>query len=243
MKIKKCIICGEAFKTYPSTSKAKFCSAYCFNIWQMDRPKKNCKIHKNCLVCGKEFYVCKSWSKKKYCSKKCSGVAHRTKTKVICLVCKKEFYVEVNELLSGKKYCSWGCYTKSKVGKKLTMEHKNKISCGLKERYANGYLSPLKGRYGKEASRWDGGLSFEIYPQEFDNDLKEQIRQRDNYTCQLCGIIQKKLNRKLDVHHIDYIKKNCSRNNLISLCSPCNFKVNTNKNYWIGYFKGIILTV
>jgi len=78
------------------------------------------------------------------------------------------------------------------------------------------------------------------YSLEFNTELKEQIRQRDSYTCKKCGIKQKNYYRKLDIHHIDYNKENCNEYNLISLCSKCNNKVNHNRDYWFAYFTYII---
>ena len=68
-----------------------------------------------------------------------------------------------------------------------------------------------------------------------------KIRIRDNFTCQLCG--NKKENnrgRNLTIHHIDYDKQNCNKNNLISLCMSCHGKTNGNRDYWYAYFTYII---
>ncbi len=87
---------------------------------------------------------------------------------------------------------------------------------------------------------WRGGLNKLGYSYIFNNQLKEFIRKRDNYICQNCGKSQKQelkdLNRKLDVHHIDYNKNNCKKNNLIALCHKCNIKANYNRDYWYAYF-------
>jgi hypothetical protein len=92
------------------------------------------------------------------------------------------------------------------------------------------------GLKGELSSGWKGGLSFIKYPQSFNSNLKNNICKRDNYTCQLCGVPEYKLTRKIDIHHIDYNKKNCSEVNLISLCRKCNSKVNGNREYWQKYF-------
>ena len=86
---------------------------------------------------------------------------------------------------------------------------------------------------------WKDGISFEPYTTDWTEDLKESIRKRDDYVCQICGIHQDELkgfNRKLDVHHIDYNKKNLNPKNLISLCRSCHMKTNHNREYWIKYF-------
>ena len=82
-------------------------------------------------------------------------------------------------------------------------------------------------------------LEFRIpYPYEFNNQLKEQIRQRDNYECQLCFINQEEMNERLIVHHIDFNKQNSSEENLISLCRSCHGKINcANKLMWIRFFQ------
>jgi len=87
--------------------------------------------------------------------------------------------------------------------------------------------------------RWLGGKSFEDYGFNWTKTLKKSIRQRDNYICQECGIHQNNLIgrlKRLDVHHIDYNKKNCSPNNLISLCRQCHAKTGINRDYWKQLF-------
>ena len=69
---------------------------------------------------------------------------------------------------------------------------------------------------------WQGGKSFEPYGIDFNDALKEKIRKRDNYTCQLCGVKQEELGYKLHVHHIDHNKTNNTPSNLISLCLSCH---------------------
>lgn len=97
---------------------------------------------------------------------------------------------------------------------------------------------------GEKNNNWQGGISFEPYTIDWEETLRESIRQRDNYICQLCGTHQEELEefiKKLDCHHIDYNKKNCSLNNLITLCRSCHMKTNTNRNYWINYFNSLLL--
>ncbi len=84
---------------------------------------------------------------------------------------------------------------------------------------------------------WQGGKSFEPYGLEFNKELKEKIRQRDNYTCQECGKDKSELKFTLSVHHIDYDKKNNCEQNLISLCRSCHTKTNYSRDMWTDYYK------
>ena len=92
---------------------------------------------------------------------------------------------------------------------------------------------------------WKGGLSRLPYSIRWNNELKEKIRDRDNCECQICNKTQKEnleeTNHKLNVHHIDYNKQNCSEGNLISLCSSCHMKTHYNRENWKMYFKNLIL--
>lgn len=92
-----------------------------------------------------------------------------------------------------------------------------------------------KGQYsGSKHPMWKGGISSEPYPFNFNKELKELIRKRDNYQCQLCGMPECENIKKLDIHHIDYDKKNLNPKNLISLCRNCHMKTNYNREYWEG---------
>lgn len=72
----------------------------------------------------------------------------------------------------------------------------------------------------------------------FYEDFKNYILERDNYECQnpLCW---KKENQKLHRHHIDYDKRNCVPDNLITLCNSCNVRANYNRDIWEGIFSNI----
>ena len=92
---------------------------------------------------------------------------------------------------------------------------------------------------GKNNPNFITGISKTGYPYKF-KYIKEQIRKRDNYTCQKCNTNQKNYYRKLDVHHINYDKQNCKNNNLITLCNKCNILANYNRDYSYAYFRYII---
>jgi len=88
--------------------------------------------------------------------------------------------------------------------------------------------------FGKNNPNYVNGKSKEPYTLEFSKQLKESIRKRDNFTCQLCN------QKGKTIHHIDYNKENCKEDNLITLCQKCNSIVNGNRNYWYAYFRYIM---
>lgn len=85
---------------------------------------------------------------------------------------------------------------------------------------------------GNKNPNWRGGIQFEPYSPEFDDKLKKQIKERDK-CCRYCYTTIKRLN----IHHIDYNKKNSIHSNLISLCVSCHMKTNFNRKYWTNYFQ------
>lgn len=90
---------------------------------------------------------------------------------------------------------------------------------------------------GKKNHLWKGGISNLPYSFDFDKELKELIRRRDNHTCQLCSKIKESNGNELSVHHVDYDKQNCNPENLITLCRGCNSRVNFGRKIWTKFFK------
>jgi len=94
---------------------------------------------------------------------------------------------------------------------------------------------------GKRNPHYIHGLGDYPYTSEFNDELKLQIRERDNFQCQCCGIkennhFRAKQKTNLTVHHINYNKKDCKPLNLITLCNKCNLKANTDVDYWFAYY-------
>jgi hypothetical protein len=114
------------------------------------------------------------------------------------------------------------------IGRKLSDNHKEKISIAMK-RIRVGRGNPMYGINPKEHWNWQGGKSYEPYSSDWTKTLRVAIRERDKYTCIICNKYGNL------VHHIDYNKKNCELNNLITLCNKCHTKTNYNRNYWRLY--------
>lgn len=134
-------------------------------------------------------------------------------------------------------------FHKSMLGRKMSKESSEKKRQALKGRK----LSTInkiriglanKGRqfteeHKKKLSLAKGGYGGK-YTSEWTNELKTKIRERDKYICQICN------SSGNQVHHINYDKKDCNIDNLITLCLRCHMKTNYNRPYWSNILNQVI---
>jgi len=113
-----------------------------------------------------------------------------------------------------------------KCGKEIDYRSKRCHTCADIYLHKIGILNS-KGKNNPMFNDWS---SREPYSSEWSEELKEFIRKRDNYTCQLCH------KRGKTVHHIDYNKQNCKETNLIITCLSCNARANFNRDYWTIFY-------
>jgi len=86
---------------------------------------------------------------------------------------------------------------------------------------------------------WKGGISFEPYCEIWkDKEYKSDIKTRDDNRClnPYCYLKDK----ILSIHHVDYDKKNCHPNNLITLCRSCNSKANTDREWHKQWYQTVL---
>ena len=225
MKTLRCLQCDKEFKTFLSeikVGKGKFCSRECFNMSRITSVKKEC------LVCQKEFLIYKSTFEKrgaKYCSQQCYLLTRERSYLKKCLTCQKEFKTKPYRIKNGGgKYCSRICFFNNNIpwnkGKKLSP-----MPVKIREKISQSLSGPGS-RY------WQGGIT----------DLNHQIRghflykewkiscfERDNYTCQICG----QYNGKLQVDHIqswaEYVELRFNINNCRTLCMDCHYLITFGK--------------
>lgn len=132
----------------------------------------------------------------------------------------------------------------SRYGKHMSTKSKLKMSKTKKRLFREGKVKhPFpKGCKRPEFSlekhwNWKGGLSFEPYSPEFNETIREIVRNYWGRICLLCGEPENKI--KLDIHHKDYNKKHSQLTNLIPLHHRCHQFTNSNREFWIEYFKDV----
>jgi len=109
------------------------------------------------------------------------------------------------------------------MGRIFTEEHKKRLS----ENWAD--------KFGSNNPNWEGGKSFEIYAQGFNDSLRKRIRKRDGDICQFCGSDGN--GAKVQAHHIDYDRQSIDELNLICLCRKCNNRANYDRPKWQFLFE------
>ncbi len=195
------------------------------------------KLLRKCTCCNKSIGVYPSYIKElgNFCSRKCASIVHGSR---------------ISKLSRGKNNPNY------KDGKCIKENFPNCITCGKKLSSFNckhcmkcfhvfclsGKKRPLhsKRMKGELNPSYIHGLSFSKYSLDFNDQLKESIRKRDNYECKNCGMTEEEhiiINGSvLSIHHIDYEKNNNVEENLISLCKQCHARTNFNRQHWKNVF-------
>jgi len=149
-----------------------------------------------------------------------------------CLQCNKEIELKIRRDLWRKKFCSRKCSGKyndclrdiwknSEISERMkkNMRKPHKITERLK------LAQRERGLKRRKPWRWyvENGSRIRFHQSQDWKDKAKEIYRRDNFTCQKCGV----KNRKLHCHHILGVKegkKLFDNNNLITLCEECHSK-------------------
>jgi predicted DNA-binding protein YlxM (UPF0122 family) len=115
------------------------------------------------------------------------------------------------------------------IGRKHSAETKRKRSAYLAANPDAIYRGPCHVLYTNGHGRHFPYLG------EFGEKLKTDIKNRDEYTCQLCGAVEGE--KKHHVHHIDYKIENNAPANLITLCPRHNVQANYGRDKWQFFFE------
>lgn len=132
---------------------------------------------------------------------------------------------KISNAMSGKKRVARSAETRAKI----SAIHKGKI-VSEKTRLL---LSDMHS--GDKCIWWQGGISFEPYCPQFNENLKIRVRAFFGNRCVLCGKSQSDCDRALSVHHVEYNKNACCDGKPVhfaALCHNCHSKTNTNRDRW-----------
>jgi DNA-directed RNA polymerase subunit RPC12/RpoP len=198
------------------------------------------KLRKNCVDCGTHLGIISAYTNVKRChscntkylftigklNQSGENHSHYKKGLPKCMDCGKQLYNYY--ALRCHSCCQKGELHPNLIGENNGMfGKKHTINTKIK-------MSLIKGGTGTpyENEKYDKGV--------FNENLKESIRQRDDFKCQNCGMTEEEhlivIGRVLDVHHIDYNKENCNEDNLITACNSCNSRANVNRSYWKEFY-------
>lgn len=212
----------------------------------------------HCLYCNKlktnnKNYEC--------CSTICRDLLKRKKVmnKLFCDRCGREFF-RMNCKLKEKNYCSKKCSGPENhpKGIKCSIEHKKKMSIIAKEK---GFGLWMKGKKGNKGTfkkgqfskdkhpMWKGGitpLNQSIRHSEDYIIWRKCVFERDNYTCQECGLKFIKGKTRKVLLHADHIKMfslypelRFTVSNGRTLCKDCHKEITRVqlKKMWKNQFK------
>jgi 5-methylcytosine-specific restriction endonuclease McrA len=225
-----CQACGKSFQSLNGSRNhpAKYCSRACWSIGHVPWNKGTAKQF-ICKTCNKKFHsedstavycsrecVCKDPEHRKTLSEAHIGQASWNKGTTpwfVCETCGKRFQ-RSRGLKDMPKYCSQKCVIRTTV-------------------YRVGQKRPEI--TGKNNHSWKGGIT--SVNDKIRNSLeykiwRKSVFDRDNYTCQECGI----RGSYLHAHHIKSFSKHPELrfeiSNGITLCKPCHEK--TDSYLWKG---------
>jgi len=219
-----------------------------------------------CKQCGEEFNVTNTLKNTaKFCSLKCFGLwrsnnfsgtnapQYKNRITITCKYCKNEFEVKPYEKY--REFCSKQCVGKAQIGKNNPNYKKRAIlickECGKEFKvkpHLKNYQLFCSHKCSEQYNIGENHYSYLYsksteYCDKFNYKCKESNRDKFYRKCFLCGKLETK--RKLDVHHVDYDKKqgcNDKKWLLVPLCQSCHGKTSGNQKNR-DYYQNLILNL
>lgn len=151
----------------------------------------------------------------------------------------KEFRANASLRISGKGNPMYG--------KPVSSDTREKLSNALKgNQHLLGHIHSKESRKkmsdvrkGENHPNWRGGTTKDPYCPIFQNkDFRAIVLERDKNECQnpdCWGV-----DARICLHHIDYDKKECRLDNLITLCHSCNMRANYDREWNMLNYQEII---
>lgn len=247
-----CIQCGVDFK------RAKRTGTYCSLACQ--KAAAPAKVIGTCPQCNKEFIFRQSWPRKYCsltCSALSYSIDRADKVNVVCAQCAKPMQrIRSRLAMYQHHFCSRNCKSQYQIehrkgipnikNRKPKPEMRKRViqtckKCGKITEVKESHAANGGGRYcsldcarmsrsGSNSHFWRGGNeTHRDYGSNWDSQ-RRNVRKRDNYTCQRCGVSEADLGHQLSVHHIkpfrlfgiERYKEANTVTNLVCYCPPCH---------------------
>lgn len=209
----KCDNCGVEIDRFSRNGYFRATKKYC-NKCSKSRVEKAERVKRSvkCKECGNIFSTISNYSNIAYCSDDCRrNFAIRTRTKsskkynIKCKICGLIFESE----FATTKYCSDNCRNK------VIYNKKNNITKNNYEYIIKYKVTDLINKCKESSNK----ISKIYYTFGFTSNVMEEVKDRDNWECQICG-----KRTSLEIHHIVKVKYggDSNTNNLITLCTSCH---------------------
>ena len=178
---------------------------------------------KQCPACGKVFIA---RSNQIYCCPKCSDqmratIYKDTEYNLVCRVCGKSFTRKYKNTITCSKECLKLHYKETRKSKGInkTTDYET-----IKTLIMPKVLSLINQRKDASIQSVLNNRCIDYRNTDFSSVLRDLVLERDNYTCQICGM---KLN--LQVHHIlpRRLGGEHAEENLVTLCCSCHRHIDT----------------
>lgn len=219
-KLVNCNYCNNELKRYQTKTNTHFCNNICKGNWQIKQRED--------LGFTKDWLISQYIDMRKGADRIAREIGRDPKRVWEWL---KNYGIPVRPRGTDYGQCFKKGYRGS-VGRKLTDAHKEILR---QARLKDGHVPYLKdGKHwlhhpGMKSPNWKGGISPErqsVYSSLQWKDAVKIVWERDNHTCQICGIHQNEsMDKKFHIHHIVsfHIKElQCEVSNLTLLCPKCH---------------------
>ena len=241
---RKCIerVCERCNKPFMAPiaavnrGKGRFCSNSC--------TRGEPRMIVQCQECGELFKIASGHFKRgkgKYCSVACQYAAAKSHTQTTCITCGKSFMVQPCKLKMGLgKYCSKECSERAHI------EYRLCLNCGICFKAQKSRLEIDKDKCCSKACSYQyqhggdikngkyipKGNPNKAIRQSFEySEWRENIFERDSYTCQNCG----QHGGRLEAHHLfgfaRWPELRFDLDNGITLCEKCHAKLGSSSSY------------
>ena len=235
--MKTCDRCNKPL----SGRQHKYCSLEC------QRRNRNTSKAFPCLHCGTIVYrqksiIARNKSGEWFCSGDCKNTYRRNRSMITCPICDTEIYIKPHRHNRSKHpvTCSMECklallqWGKSLVYCDFCGEEIHRKKSEVDKRTHHFCSTKCMGKWqsenntGKNSNSWRGGYK-PYYGKDWIGN-RRNAKQRDNHTCQSCGVHEDKIDHTPEVHHIKPVRLFDNTNdanhldNLITLCRPCHIK-------------------